>query len=433
MLAAQSAGPCGIALGAQDGDPVAGAEPLDPAGSSRLFVHIDNLQQIGGAYGDGARRAAVDRVRTVQKLVLREGAPHQSPELFLRQISERPVTHDGQRFHLAISLNALGDSQGLVGAMPNFVGGEMSLDIWRRQYRADMNLAVKLFDAMAEERITLAWQPVCSAGDPRRIYYYECLLRAVNSDGATGPAAETIHALERLGLIRALDRYVMSKAIEELNFDTSRRLAVNVSAQSLIDDHWWTSILGQLAKSPSIAKRLFVEVTESAPFRSLPDATDFVGRLRCLGCPIVLDDFGVGYAAVRSILALAPDVIKIDKFFVHNAKASDMGRRALVHLIGLAESLGAIVVVEGIETAADSNLVREAGGQWQQGFHLGRPSISRPWRLTPTASSTHNVAAMPEYDGGSDFMMTGGSPLHCEKGNAAELSFVEHQVLETRR
>jgi EAL domain-containing protein (putative c-di-GMP-specific phosphodiesterase class I) len=420
-------------MGEREVDPHAGVEHIDRVGSSRLYVHIDNLHQIGGAYGDGAQRAAVDHVRTVLRSGLRGRTQQQLPESFLRQVSENPVTYDGQHFHLAVSLNPSSDLQGFVSEMSNSIGSETSLDDWGRQYRADMELAVTLFDAMAEERLTLAWQPVCNADDPCRVLYYECLLRAVHADGTISPAAETIHALERLGLIRALDRYVMSKAIQELNCDPTKRLAVNVSARSMVDDYWWAGNLASLTKSPSIAKRLFVEVTESAPFPSLSDATDFVGRLRCLGCQIVLDDFGVGHAAVRTILTLAPDIVKIDKFFVCNAKASDAGLRTLVHIIGLAESLGAIVVVEGIESATDSRLVREAGGRWQQGFHLGRPSISRPWRLTSTVSSISSAAAGREDISGSVFLMANGSPLHRDAGSETEFGVVEHQTMESQQ
>jgi len=103
--------------------------------------------------------------------------------------------------------------------------------------------------------------------------------------------------------------------------------------------------------------------------------------LRRHGCHIVIDDFGAGHASIRQLLAFKPEVVKVDRFFVHYAKASTQGFAALGHLIGLAESLGALAVVEGIETAAESEMARQAGGCWQQGYHLGRPSFARPLGL----------------------------------------------------
>ena len=352
-----------------------------------LAVRIHNLDEIGRAYGAGAKRAAADHVTTVLKFPLRGGDHPGLAEYVLRRLSERPVAYDGQRFHLVVSL-APTSANGGCANIASTVHGNPAFpdDAWCRSYRADMALAVNLFDAMAEGRIALAWQPVRNADDPSQIMYHECLLRTVDpqattTQGAINSAGPMIEALERLGLVRALDRYIMAEAIEELRGDASREIAVNISAQSMVEDHWWINNLDALAQSPPIGRRLYIEITETALFPSMADAADFARRLRSFGCQIVLDDFGTGHAAIRSILALDPEVVKIDKFFVHHAKLSEMGRRTLAHMIGLAESLGALVVVEGVESAADSRMAREAGARWQQGYHLGLPSISRPWRV----------------------------------------------------
>jgi len=368
-----------------------------------LSVRIHNLDEIGRAYGHGAALAASDHVEAFLKYQLRGREGFGLADYVLRQLSENPVTYDGQRFHLFVSLAPTGDSKDCAHKVLPTVYGNPAFpdDAWCRQYRADMALAVNLFEAMTQHRLLLAWQPICNADDPATILYHECLLRSEDADAlrvgeATGPVVE---ALERLGLARALDRHVVANAIEELRVEPFRKLGVNVSALSLVDDHWWTDNLASLARLPRVARRLFIEVTETAQFVSVAQAADLLGRFRSLGCRIVLDDFGVGHAAIRSVLMLAPDVVKVDKFFIRGAKASAAGRRTLAHMIGLAESLGAIAIVEGVETEGDSQLAREAGAGWLQGFHFGRPSVSRPWRLggngwhTPGADTHSNHAA----------------------------------------
>ena len=359
------------------------AEGQTPA----LSIHIQNMEQIKLAYGAGAAQAASDHVRSIIKFELRDGDHVGSAEYVLRRLNEHPVTYDGQRFHLNVSLAPTSDTGGCA-IQASTVHGNPAFpdDAWCRCYRADMALAVNLFSAMADGRLMLAWQPVRHADDPSQILYHECLVRIVNgeavaADDALQPVGDMVEALERLGLVRALDRHVMALAIAELRIDASRKLGVNISALSLVGDHWWDETLATLEQCPVFAKSLFIEITETAPMPSIVEAANLLGKLRHLGCQIALDDFGTGHAAMRSILTLSPDVVKIDKFFIHHAKASPSGQRTLAHLIGLAESLGATVIVEGIENAADQKLAREAGAHWQQGYHHGRPSMSRPWRL----------------------------------------------------
>lgn len=374
------------------------AEGQTPA----LSIHIQNMEQIKLAYGAGAAQAASDHVRSIIKFELRDGDHAGSAEYVLRRLSEHPVTYDGQRFHLTVSLAPTSDAGGCA-IQASTVHGNPAFpdDAWCRCYRADMALAVNLFAAMADDRLVFAWQPVRHADDPSQILYHECLLRIVNgnavaADDALQPVGEMVEALERLGLVRALDRHVMGLAIAELRIDASRKLGVNISALSLVRDHWWDDAFASLEQAPLFARGLFIEITETAPIPSVADAADLIARLRRFGCKIALDDFGTGHTAMRSILTLSPDVVKIDKFFVHHAKASPAGRRTLAHLIGLAESLGAIVIVEGIESAADQKLAREAGARWQQGYHLGRPSMSRPWRLKGSALPASGAFACNE-------------------------------------
>lgn len=351
--------------------------------TSSLSVRIHNLDEISRVYGPGAALAASDHVREFLKYRLRNRESLGSAEYVLRQLSENPVAYDGQRFHLFVSLAPTGDTGNCAHKVMPTVHGNPAFpdDAWCRHYRADMALAVNLFDAMRDGRLMLAWQAIRSAEDPSEILYHECLLRILNPEGQIESTGDAIEAVERLGLVRALDRFVADKALRELHADPTRRIGINMSAQSLARDRWWRRLIAELGAHPQLAARLYVEITETAQAPSISGALELVAVLRQLGCHIVIDDFGTGHASIRQLLAFKPEVAKIDRFFVHYAKTSAQGFAALGHLVGLAESLGAIAVVEGIETAAESEMALKAGCAWQQGYHHGRPSIARPWGL----------------------------------------------------
>lgn len=378
-----------------------GAERARVPAESGLALHILNLDEIAAAYGQGAAVAAANHVECFLNFELRDQDALGSAEYVLRQLSEIPVAYDGQRFHLFVSLAPTGGTENCAHKVSPTVHGNPAFpdDAWCRRYRADMALAVNLFEAMTEDRLVLAWQPVGASRNQATTLYHECLVRAEPS-GSDGPdalaesAAASVGALERLGLIRALDGYVMARAIEELRNEPLISLGVNVSGLSLVDDFWWTEILADLEQSPRIARRLFIEVTETALPGSVAEAASFLRRLRRLGCKIALDDFGVGHAAIRSILTLAPDVVKIDGYFIHNARTAPLGPKALEHMIGLAASFGATVIVEGIECTSDAQIATEAGALWLQGYHCGRPTVSRPWRLKVPARMPTSVVGL---------------------------------------
>jgi EAL domain-containing protein (putative c-di-GMP-specific phosphodiesterase class I) len=260
-----------------------------------------------------------------------------------------------------------------------FVGEPASAEPdWTRRYKADMARASWLLAAMSDERLLPVWQPVRSGVENDAVLYHECLLRVL-TDGQQESAGSAIGALERLGLVALFDRYVVWRVIEELRRDADVRLGANISAQSVWLSDWWAEVIEQLRQEPDVARRLVIEITETAQFQDVGQAASFATGLRKLGVKIALDDFGVGHASLRSLLAMQPDIIKIDAFFLRRTALSERDRVALHHLIGLAGSFVTDVVVEGVETAEEFELALEAGAVWLQGYHMGRPSVVRPW------------------------------------------------------
>lgn len=279
-------------------------------------------------------------------------------------------------------------------------------EVWSARYRNDMAAAAELFGAIDAEQmatlfaaidgqegsalprregrqVALAWQPVRGAGDANGVLYHECLIRLIDDEGNSHPPGGLIEGLERLGLVRALDHYILSSVIAELENNPGVTLGANISAQSAQLDGWWQDIELRLAADRSVAQRLVIEITETTAFPNISAAATFASRMRTLGCMIAVDDFGTGFASVRQLLALKPDIAKIDRFFLARAGQCPRDRAAFMHLVGLADALASIVVVEGVENDEQCKLALEAGAMWQQGCHHGRPGLTRTWRWEP--------------------------------------------------
>ncbi|MEH3104248.1 MAG: EAL domain-containing protein [Sphingomonas phyllosphaerae] len=260
-------------------------------------------------------------------------------------------------------------------------------------YRADMELAADLMplllpDATVKMKdgrgLFLYWQPIVDSG-PGSTLYYESLLRPCGRDGAFQSSETLMRALERLGFACLLDRYVASAVLDELEATPDVTLAINVSAQSLACDHWWGEIDARLRRRPDVARRLVWEITETTHVFDLAPAVALIETFKSRGCKVALDDFGVGFASIQQLRLFSPDIIKIDKLYLGRAMETQQDGTIFRRIVGLARSFGAEVVVEGVETPMQAELVRTTEANWQQGFLVGVPSAERPWRLPDSA------------------------------------------------
>jgi EAL domain-containing protein (putative c-di-GMP-specific phosphodiesterase class I)/AmiR/NasT family two-component response regulator len=119
--------------------------------------------------------------------------------------------------------------------------------------------------------------------------------------------------------------------------------------------------------------RLVIEITEHAPVHDYEALNAAIQRMRSSGIRLAVDDAGSGFASLRHILQLSPDIIKIDNALTRNVY-KDPARRALAAgLISFADELGAAVVAEGIQNRQELETLRELGVRYGQGFYLGRP------------------------------------------------------------
>lgn len=270
---------------------------------------------------------------------------------------------------------------------------------WAESYRSDMALAAEALAAFgpaemyrpdrASQLLLLLWQPVCDATDPEDVLYYEALLRFVDGHGVWRAPTPSLLALEKLGLVNLLDHHVVSRVVAALEEDPDVKLAVNISARSARSDPWWHDLFARLRASPSVARRLTIEITETAALPNIANAVRFVEDVRRLGCKIAIDDFGAGFTSVRHLLALAPDVVKIDRCFIVQSELSERGAEIFRSLVQLVQSFGATVVIEGVETPAQADFALDAGGRWQQGYLWGRPTASQAWRVAAPRPQPH--------------------------------------------
>jgi len=154
-------------------------------------------------------------------------------------------------------------------------------------------------------------------------------------------------------------------------------LGINSSPQTILDRG-----LHDLLRAVDL-RRIVLEITEHDYIDDYRALLDALAPLRAGGLRIAIDDAGAGYASMRHVLNLHPDLIKLDISLTRNIDA-DPTRRALASaLIAFARETRARIVAEGVETEAELQALRQLGASCAQGYCLAKPMALRPALQVP--------------------------------------------------
>lgn len=250
-------------------------------------------------------------------------------------------------------------------------------EMQRQSLRQDMSIAKEVQEALLDNRLILAYQPIVDSvsGEAR---LYECLLRMRRPDGQILPAGAFVPVVEQLGLMRQIDRCTLHLAMEELFNDPYVRLTLNISGMTASDQAWLRTLVTYLRGKPEVGSRLTIEITETVILQDIEESARFVSAVRDLGCAVALDDFGAGYTSFRNLQALAVDMVKIDGAFITDLEDKPDNQLFIRTLLGLAKGFGLTTVAECVETQAEADILKREGVTYLQGYLYGRPELTRP-------------------------------------------------------
>ncbi len=244
-----------------------------------------------------------------------------------------------------------------------------------RQALEDKNQRVSLIrQALDQGRLELYLQPIVALADGAEAAHYEVLLRLRGHDAALLAPAEFIQAAEASGLVREIDEWVARSVIALLSLRGGDfRLAINLSARSLDNEHLVEVIRNALQTHRVAPQRLIFEVTETAALADMSRAQTLLQHIRDLGAGLALDDFGVGFSTFQYLRHLPVDYVKIDGSFIRNLDENQDDRVFVRAVVEAVHGYGKKAVAEYVENARILQWVRELGLDYAQGYHLGRP------------------------------------------------------------
>lgn len=248
----------------------------------------------------------------------------------------------------------------------------------------DVTLVGAIRDALDNHRFRLYAQPIVELQANTGKQHFELLLRMLDPAGQPITAEKFLLAAERYQLVPAIDRWVVSYALEVVSAlapqlrRAGASFAVNLSGQSLSDDTFLEFLLDKLRAYGSAAQLLSFELTETAAVSNIVRAETMMRKLRELGHEIALDDFGKGLSSLSYLKSLPVTCVKIDGELIRDLVQNPRSQAMVSAVVQLARAMNLTTTAECIESDAIHQIVAELGVDHAQGYAIGRP---RPLEL----------------------------------------------------
>ncbi|CAH1586088.1 phosphodiesterase GepA [Vibrio owensii] len=224
--------------------------------------------------------------------------------------------------------------------------------------------------------IDLATGNICGA---------EALARWHSESGMISPL-DFIPIAEESGMIKTIGQQILfqacsdtRKAIDNKQWPQDFQLHVNVSVHQLSSPNFVESVAKVLHTTDLAANNVTLEITESRIIDSAPTTLDNLLKLREMGLGIAIDDFGTGYSSLAYLHALPFTCLKIDRTFINRLTKENLDSSVVAAIINITKGMKTNVVAEGVETAAQAQLLSSLGCNQVQGFYYSRPMPMEEW------------------------------------------------------
>ncbi|WP_311269284.1 bifunctional diguanylate cyclase/phosphodiesterase [Sphingobium sp. WCS2017Hpa-17] len=234
-----------------------------------------------------------------------------------------------------------------------------------------------LLRGLERDEFLLEFQPQIDVATGRAVTA-EALVRWAHPERELVMPGAFVPIAEESGSIVALGDWVMGRVCQTaarwMQAGIHQRIAINISTRELAQADFFLRLRHAIATHGAPPSMLELEITESLAMEMDPRVLEQLRALRRDGVRIAIDDFGTGYSNLARLKELPVDRVKIDRSLVRDIATSAEARTICSAVVGLIQGLGMEVVVEGIESEAQMDVLRVIGCTLFQGYHLARPT-----------------------------------------------------------
>ncbi len=221
---------------------------------------------------------------------------------------------------------------------------------------------------------------------------YEALSRGIPPLESPGVLFETA---KNWSLHRQLDRVCCAQAIRSVgsrkNFG-KKRLFLNLNPSSFCDALLRKILLPEQVEKYGLSPcQIVLELTEGERAEDYGNVCGAAEEYRNMGYSIALDDLGAGYSGIRTISLCAPEYIKLDISMVRNISEDPCRQKLLGGIRELADTLGAKVIAEGVETREELETLASLGFRYAQGYFFEKPLPLEQMDFRKTAENLREI------------------------------------------
>lgn len=230
--------------------------------------------------------------------------------------------------------------------------------------------------ALEDRQFLPYFQPIVATADGSP-FAFEVLSRMRRDDGSIATASEYIDVAERMGVVHQVDYQVMAMAFEAVHRSGyTGKLFVNLSPKALILSEFVSTVSAMVERNGIDPQQIVFELTERETVRNLSLLQGFVHELKHRGYLFAVDDFGSGFSSFHYLKHFPIDYVKIDGDFIINLMHDKRDQVFVRHMSAMARDLGIKTIAEFVEDEEVLAQTREAGVDYVQGYHIGRPGYS---------------------------------------------------------
>lgn len=247
----------------------------------------------------------------------------------------------------------------------------------RKEYERQKDFEKRLWKAIQKEEFKVYLQPIYDT-ETKKCVSAEALVRWIDQNNVIVPPNEFIPAFEANGFITELDMYVLDHVCHILsNWRSHNRplipISVNISRVDIDNPDLVDNIVKIVDKYQLPHDLIKVEITESAFNMNESLIIYTMQNLQNNGFIVMMDDFGSGYSNLNMFKNMPIDIVKIDMIFMKDIERSEKGVIIVTSVVNMAKLLGLKIVVEGVETDGQYNLIRKLGCDMIQGYYFAKP------------------------------------------------------------
>ncbi len=229
--------------------------------------------------------------------------------------------------------------------------------------------------ALEKHEFVMFLQPQVDATG--KIYGAEALVRWEHPEKGLLAPGVFMETLEKTGLVYKLDRYMWERAAQKLREWKYKGIPYHISVNISTEDFFFLDIyetfVHLIEKYEIQPDRLKLELTETTLMADFDKNMEILSKLQAYGFQIEIDDFGSGYSSLNMLRNISANVLKIDREFLKATENEGRDQEILQSIVILAEKIGMDVIVEGVETEKQLEMLMKMGCKLFQGYYFSKP------------------------------------------------------------